>query len=1069
VRYHILPPQDEILYSIIQVRACSVRATSYGPPSSALCLVLHTIELHPGSHITVVGHPTPLVLRPEVGTLLHKLADTRAQGDQRYDSAGGGGALETMSQTGSFRMSDDEDNNNTTYDSQAPFGTQYLSPGNRDLHRGSAARRGAPYHHDTQPIMLPNRNIGTMELDTADSPRSNGVAPHRNSSPRSPQNSRRALPASAGIHTTPAGLLALITKQNPADRSALQSTPNMVQEKEVTQDLSPRSRKETPASGLKPNEDPLEAAQPRSARSELEGNARGPARVPAANTAQEPTSLQSSIEANIFASGAEWLSDWTYNANTAKVTEEQEILLTRTDHWAKPPVGHQYPVGSIPRIIQDDIEASIKAQPQVVVNDQSTLEDDASDMNLESDKVMAISSPTSSESVPEEEPTTSQISWADSPVRSPPKPDRFDHALPPDSSSETQLSTIQTTIMSKHPPPKSPPITDERMTDAQDGAYPPSSPPAMARDEPDDEDGMEIDIPQALGEDQMAMPQTPFFSTAAADVSVSSTTGAKPTILVNETPNRKEHARESANQPLSIQNQNSSGTSKDTSSTSIVYGTYNEPLSSEPTKHEQRTAVFLNNIPITNAMLQTASRQPSALPMEEKYDIKGTTTSEPDVDIKDTPQRSLPTSTQMPQSSKSKVPQDPPSKRKSNRSPSKIDPRSSKRREIKIVGFSGFSQLSQDPEAEFKQHKRESLRRIGKGYTPDPPLAAPAGQLSTKQGAPLASMGTSSKVIDTDEVHLAASLHNMDVDSEEVGSVADVDKDDAPHMVQSDSVALGVFERFKAAYPEYTAGVKHFSGVCRQMMDLENDDKMVPKWQWDDYIIRNRTDYTVYAMECIDEGEEPAPYHRFYKDHVQDTLHKKGIIMDVPTLLTAIDEVGGTVAAGRPSERGISTGRARLGDPVGSLTPKPSQPRRSLPWLHGQATAGSQSLKHTQARYSLGNVPAKVEKDTVSLHVSQSPTRDITKPRSVVPNSKTRDCSPPVNANAGQHTARRNPISDRPIGRSVKLSESITENTGNVFRDYVIAQQRMKSWTGSEKVSGTSGPKPNHSNHYTSS
>ncbi|KAF1366120.1 hypothetical protein EJ07DRAFT_170891 [Lizonia empirigonia] len=100
-----------------------------------------------------------------------------------------------------------------------------------------------------------------------------------------------------------------------------------------------------------------------------------------------------------------------------------------------------------------------------------------------------------------------------------------------------------------------------------------------------------------------------------------------------------------------------------------------------------------------------------------------------------------------------------------------------------------------------------------------------------------------------------------------------------------------VFESFKAAYPEYKGSLKHFRNQCSQMEELDREDRMVPKWMWDDYIIRNSIEYRDYAVECADSGEATMPYIRFYKDTIRDTVYKKGVVETRATLLQALQEL----------------------------------------------------------------------------------------------------------------------------------------------------------------------------------
>jgi hypothetical protein len=100
-----------------------------------------------------------------------------------------------------------------------------------------------------------------------------------------------------------------------------------------------------------------------------------------------------------------------------------------------------------------------------------------------------------------------------------------------------------------------------------------------------------------------------------------------------------------------------------------------------------------------------------------------------------------------------------------------------------------------------------------------------------------------------------------------------------------------VFQKFRNAYPEYTGNAKHFTRMCKEMFDLDQEDKMVPKWQWDDYLIRRRIDYKAYVDECEEEGEQHEPYHRFYKDNIEDTLYRKGVLKNRAVLATALREL----------------------------------------------------------------------------------------------------------------------------------------------------------------------------------
>jgi hypothetical protein len=100
-----------------------------------------------------------------------------------------------------------------------------------------------------------------------------------------------------------------------------------------------------------------------------------------------------------------------------------------------------------------------------------------------------------------------------------------------------------------------------------------------------------------------------------------------------------------------------------------------------------------------------------------------------------------------------------------------------------------------------------------------------------------------------------------------------------------------IYDLFKEAYPDYSGDVNHFMGQCMKMYELDLEDKMIQKWLWDDYLIRNRTDYKAYASSCLDRGGDIMPYIRFYKDHIQDAIYCKGILNNRHILRQALVEL----------------------------------------------------------------------------------------------------------------------------------------------------------------------------------
>ncbi|KAF3004267.1 hypothetical protein E8E13_008215 [Curvularia kusanoi] len=130
-----------------------------------------------------------------------------------------------------------------------------------------------------------------------------------------------------------------------------------------------------------------------------------------------------------------------------------------------------------------------------------------------------------------------------------------------------------------------------------------------------------------------------------------------------------------------------------------------------------------------------------------------------------------------------------------------------------------------------------------------------------------------------------------------------------------------IFAEFKAAYPEYAGSIKVFTNVCKDMYGLDQDDKMVPKWMWDDFIIRKQIDYRAYVNECVEDGEDPMPYIRFYKDRIQGAEHKKGIISTKAVLLQALEELGAQPQSAKPPPQQLTVQHTAELPPYQASTP----------------------------------------------------------------------------------------------------------------------------------------------------
>lgn len=294
------------------------------------------------------------------------------------------------------------------------------------------------------------------------------------------------------------------------------------------------------------------------------------------------------------------------------------------------------------------------------------------------------------------------------------------------------------------------------------------------------------------------------------------------------------------------------------------------------------------------------------------------------------------------------------------------------------------------------------------------------------------------------------------------------------------------FETFKRTYPTYTGDMRHFLGMCKTMDKLDVEDKMVPKWQWDDFIIRNRTDYKDYVNQCLDNGEIVEPYYRFYKDNIWDTKYNERVIQTRETLLAAIQELeSGAVtkaSANSPHSDAPSLKRTRV---ASSSTYSPRK-----------VTAAEPSFKKTTAtKASIAKTP--MANLTTTKQSSPSPSPSVPKKRQSLPSafgkkterstsvvSHSKDKRPilsrSVSSNITPASTARHSTSAKPPGR-VPTSNSgstrpssghrtssrpqiPTEPTGDPFRDFFFAQSRATSFTGSTGVRPPSSTAPGDGN-----
>lgn len=109
-----------------------------------------------------------------------------------------------------------------------------------------------------------------------------------------------------------------------------------------------------------------------------------------------------------------------------------------------------------------------------------------------------------------------------------------------------------------------------------------------------------------------------------------------------------------------------------------------------------------------------------------------------------------------------------------------------------------------------------------------------------------------------------------------------------------------VLERFQASYPSYTGNQRHFSSMCLRIKKLMVDGGCPHQFLWDDFIIRQRTDYSLYVQKCTEDAEDPVSYEQYYSNAIEEPLHTKKVVT-VRNLHDALPEQSEKSFSDRPA------------------------------------------------------------------------------------------------------------------------------------------------------------------------
>ena len=106
------------------------------------------------------------------------------------------------------------------------------------------------------------------------------------------------------------------------------------------------------------------------------------------------------------------------------------------------------------------------------------------------------------------------------------------------------------------------------------------------------------------------------------------------------------------------------------------------------------------------------------------------------------------------------------------------------------------------------------------------------------------------------------------------------------HLLQKTEVSVSnaqsasgsIFDVFKATYPSYTGDIKHFVTMCIKISTLLKAGRMEYQSLWDDFIIRQRTEYASYVIGCTEGGEDPMAYEDSYSNAIMERIYRRLVL-----------------------------------------------------------------------------------------------------------------------------------------------------------------------------------------------
>ncbi|PVI02371.1 hypothetical protein DM02DRAFT_613057 [Periconia macrospinosa] len=918
----------------ITLHKYTIRHTAYGPLRDRIIIVPEAISHSSVAHFGAQTTLKPITDCESVVSALQDLQDARIRLDRRCFLSSAEPANETMVP----RHHHENDASQSSLNTQLPFGTQIPA-------------RSRPRLEDDEEV----RHIGTRRME-----------PVLAGNTRREELHERTTDGEKRDEETREKLLKLWSTNQPAAPS---KSPEAA-ERNRNQVASPAPRRASAQSNeetLRSRERPVQSTARKSTTAEpANPTPSGVEQLDESYIVQIPDgpNLTSSNEDELGDSDPSWLQLRPV-ASSAIVHPRQRSILDLPESWHKPGVGLKFPDANIPIEILEALKIKLRSS-----GEHTTSSIDAPPATIPEEQI-----DTSMEEIEGDIATTQesgQMSWPTSPAVKPPASSpaprppqniaRNNAGLPPDSSFEASTNV---------------PI------DEQSKNIPPSSPPELpAAQESDDE--MELDVPRGLDD--------------KSSVAGSQPTRPVETVQVKETPYIKDKKAPPAHRqqenivddPYKGASSHSVvyGTYNDAQPSADPFtehtGAHNDANLVKTTaddvtmreagvesSNEQSTTNSQNNLDVGGSLIDDEAKP---VQVRDVDNDTSTTTSHAKRKLIHSPSRK--SSREMKKRGikfSSLGPPSPPrdieARLREEKRHSLKNFRDQKKFEVAAAQLPQSTRMDThfDTEAGAGSHD-PSVPAVKREMSTSPSEPGSAARNSAQHSQQIQMVDRNATTPNTSFLNMQERLEDVDInmdlyehptpdkkrndDRSRRSSPMDVDVTDnpAPRRVQDPHSSpthehnaqeqgpkpTTIFQHFKVVYPGYTGDHKHFSNLCKQMISLDKEDKMVPKWQWDDYVIRNKSHYSAYARQCVEDGEEPEPYHRFYKDHIRDTLHTKSVIKNRQTLVTALEELA---SLPNPSHSSFSSFNEASSNPPNFKESTPKEPprnptRNSLPALN---------------------------------------------------------------------------------------------------------------------------------------